>query len=83
MIVPADEVNGKEELLTVAYMCVYDPKKDKTGFGRTGSYALPDKVAKLVKAGTELGIADDQVSKLSYLLYRRPSASCEKGLARF
>ena len=62
MIVPADEVNGKEELLTVAYMCVYDPKKDKTGFGRTGSYALPDKVAQLVKAGTELGIADDQVS---------------------
>ena len=61
VIVPEDEVNGKEEMLTVAYMCVYDPVKNKFGFGRTGSYTLPDEIAKLVKGGMELGLADDQV----------------------
>ena len=61
VIVPSDEVNAKEELLTIAYMCVFDAEKNKIGFGRTGSYTLPDKIAELVKGGMELGFADDQV----------------------
>ena len=61
MIVPEDEINTREEMLTIAYMCVYDPVKNKFGFGRTGSYTLPTKISELVKGGMELGLADDQV----------------------
>lgn len=43
-LMPADEITEKEQLCTIAYMCVFDAEKDKTGFGRTGSYVLPDKI---------------------------------------
>lgn len=34
---------------------------DRTGASRTATFALPDAVAQLVRAGTELGLADDIV----------------------
>ena len=61
VIIPSDEVNEEEEMITIAYMCVYDPVKNKFGFGRAGSYTLPQKIMELVKGGMELGFADDQV----------------------
>ena len=61
VIIPSDEVNENEEMITIAYMCVYDPVRNKFGFGRAGSYTLPQKIMELVKGGMELGYADDQV----------------------
>lgn len=34
---------------------------DKVGAAKTASFLLPDKITELVKAGVELGTADDQV----------------------
>lgn len=49
--------NGME---TFAWIVVKD-KEGKIGKGKTGSYFLPQEVAKLVKEGKELGDADDIV----------------------
>mmetsp|Transcript_468 Transcript_468/g.587 ORF Transcript_468/g.587 Transcript_468/m.587 type:complete len:243 (-) Transcript_468:66-794(-) len=40
-----------------------EPQREVWGFGRTGSFALPPKVARLVNEGVELGEADDIVFK--------------------
>lgn len=45
---------------TFAWMVVID-KQGTFGYGRTGSFFLPPKVAELVESGLELGDADDQV----------------------
>jgi len=40
-----------------------EPRREVWGFGRTGSFALPPKVARLVHEGVELGEADNVVFK--------------------
>lgn len=46
-------------LWTFAWVAVV--RGDQTGLGRTGAFALPEAVAALVRAGLELGDADDRV----------------------
>lgn len=53
-----EEVEGKME--TFAWIAIKS-KNGMKGLGRTGSFFLPDKVAKLVLQGKELGEADDIV----------------------
>lgn len=43
-----------------AWMCVLGPSGEES-FSRTGTFALPPAVAALVRAGVELGEADDRV----------------------
>jgi inosine/xanthosine triphosphatase len=45
----------------MAWMVVLHVPTGKMGFARTGSFLLPDAVAELVRAGVELGVADDRV----------------------
>lgn len=52
------EINGVME--SFAWIVIRD-KKGKIGRGRSGSFILPPKVAKLIKQGKELGEADDIV----------------------
>ena len=56
-----DEVSG--ELLGFAWIVVLS--RDRLGKSRTGTFTLPAEVARLVRAGVELGEADDQVFKRS------------------
>lgn len=49
-----------KELETFAWIVVKS-KEGKFGKGKTGSFFLPNKVAKLIKQGKELGEADDIV----------------------
>lgn len=51
---------GKDGMETFAWIVVKD-KDGKIGKGKTGSFFLPNEVAKLVKQGKELGDADDIV----------------------
>ena len=51
-------ING-DELEAFAWMVIHS--NDRKGKGRTGSFFLPAKVAKLVHDGMELGEADDVV----------------------
>lgn len=44
-----------------AWMAVCEPRSGKFGWARTGSFQLPEAVAELVRAGVELGVADDRV----------------------
>ncbi len=53
-----EEINGEFE--SFAWV-VIKSKEGKYGKGRTGSFFLPSKVAKLIKQGKELGEADDIV----------------------
>lgn len=53
-----EEINGEMETFAWMYMI---SKSGQIGKGRTGSFFLPEKVAKLVREGEELGIADDKV----------------------
>lgn len=48
------------ELTCGAWMCVLGPA-GRESFSRTGTFALPPAVAALVRAGVELGDADDRV----------------------
>lgn len=50
----------KFRLSSLAY-CVVLSKDDEIGRGRTGSFLIPNKLAKLVKEGKELGDASDIV----------------------
>lgn len=55
-----EERNGQME----AFAWVYIQSKDgKVGMGRTGTFFLPEKLAKLLRGGMELGEADDLVFK--------------------
>lgn len=51
---------GKNGMETFAWIVVKD-KEGKIGKGKTGSFFLPNEVAKLVRLGKELGDADDIV----------------------
>ena len=51
---------GENGMETFAWIVVKD-KEGKIGKGKTGSFFLPNEVAKLVKEGKELGDADDIV----------------------
>lgn len=44
-----------------AWMAVCEPRTGRFGCARTGSFQLPAAVADLVRAGVELGLADDRV----------------------
>lgn len=70
-----------------AWVCVADA--ERLGFGNSGQFVLPEKIARLVREGKELGDADDIVfgrtnSKqaegaigiLSHHLYTRSDALC-------
>jgi inosine/xanthosine triphosphatase len=53
----ADEANGFLDVF--AWVVVLG--RDSMGLSRTGTFTLPEEVAKLVRAGMELGEADDHV----------------------
>jgi len=53
-----EEVEG--DMWAFAWMCIQN-KSGKTGFGRTGSFLLPEELAVLIKDGAELGTASDKV----------------------
>ncbi|GMI46375.1 hypothetical protein TrCOL_g407 [Triparma columacea] len=46
----------------MAWMCCYEPAEEKTSFARTAMFPLPPLMAHLVRAGIELGDADDIVT---------------------
>lgn len=48
-----------EGLLSFGWVCVLG--RERRGLGRSASFYLPEAVARLVRAGTELGAADDQI----------------------
>jgi inosine/xanthosine triphosphatase len=54
---------NKNEMEAFAWIIIKD-KLGRTGKARSGSFALPPKVYKLIKQGIELGYATDQVFKL-------------------
>ncbi|MFZ3070555.1 MAG: inosine/xanthosine triphosphatase [Anaerolineaceae bacterium] len=51
--------NGSEAMITFAWVVVLS--RDLTGWARSGIFQLPARVAALVRAGVELGDADDRV----------------------
>lgn len=56
---PSD--NPVQELGCSAWMAVLEPATGRWGTARTGAFVLPEAVAKLVRGGMELGLADDAV----------------------
>ncbi|KAK8789359.1 hypothetical protein WA588_001244, partial [Blastocystis sp. NMH] len=58
---PIGPATFKSTMQLIAWMAVYDPTRDRWGFGQTGSFFLPTAVVDLVHQGMELGDADDKV----------------------
>ncbi|EKX35870.1 hypothetical protein GUITHDRAFT_118017 [Guillardia theta CCMP2712] len=54
-------VEEEGKLICFAWMFVLSAKDGKVGSARTATFELPEKVAKLVREGVELGEADDRV----------------------
>ena len=50
-----------QEIYCSAWMCVKRMSDGKCSYARTGSFELPGKVVALLRAGVELGDADDRV----------------------
>ena len=54
-------MNEGDTMTCFAIMCIYDGTR--TGFARTATFDLPEKIGVLVRGGMELGDADDEVFK--------------------
>lgn len=56
-------VDDGDTMWCMAYMAVYAPSTQAFGVARTAAFALPPLMARLVREGVELGVADDIVTR--------------------